>query len=117
MRRYRISDLGSDGPEHVASTLIPGRRIAAGGLSFHAPGGRTHPEGEHRHDGHEVFCILQGKGELWIDGRREPIHAGDVLVIEPGEEHYIYADATTPTVNLYFRADEAGNPRQYPPPA
>jgi hypothetical protein len=68
VRRYRLSDLGSEGPEHVASTLIPGRRIAAGGLSFHAPGGRTHPEGEHRHDGHEVFCILQGKGSSGSTG-------------------------------------------------
>jgi quercetin dioxygenase-like cupin family protein len=115
VRRFRIVDLGSEGPEHVASRLVPGKRIAAGGLSFHAPGGRTHPEGEHRHDGHEVFCLLQGKGEIWVDGRREPIHAGDVLVIEPGEEHYVYADAETPTINLYFRADDAGHPRQYPP--
>ena len=115
MRRDRIADLGSEGPEHVASRLIPGRRLAAGGLSFHAPGGRTHPEGEHRHDGPEVFCLLQGQGELWLDGRREPIHAGDVLVIEPGEEHHLYADAAAPTINLYFRADGAGNPTQYPP--
>lgn len=115
MRRYRLSDLGSEGPEHVASKLIPGRRIAAGGLSFHAPGGRTHPEGEHRHDHHEVFCIMQGQGTLWVDGRTEPVRAGDVIVIEPGEEHYLYADAEQPTINCWFRADEAGHPRQYPP--
>lgn len=30
MQRYRFSDLGSDGPEHVASKLIPGRRIEIG---------------------------------------------------------------------------------------
>ncbi len=116
MRRYRIGDLGSDGAEHVASRLVPGKRIAAGGLSFHAPGGRTHPEGDHRHDHEEVFCIMQGQGRLWIDGREEPIHAGDVLVVEPGEEHYIYADPETPTINCWFRADDAGHPRQYPPP-
>lgn len=75
MQRYRFSDLGSDGPEHVASKLIPGRRIAAGGLSFHAPGARTHPEGEHRHDHEEVFCIVQGNGILEVDGRREPVQA------------------------------------------
>jgi hypothetical protein len=39
-----------------------------------------------------------------------------VLVIEPGEEHSIDADAATPTVNRYFRADDTGSPRQYPPP-
>jgi quercetin dioxygenase-like cupin family protein len=114
MRRYTFADLGSDGPEHVANRLIPGKRIAAGGLSFHAPGGRTHAEGEHRHDHEEVFCIVQGKGFVEIDGRREPIHAGDVIVVEPGEEHYIHADQETPTINCWFRADDAGNPKQYP---
>lgn len=114
MRRYKLSDLSSDGPAHVASKLIPGQRIAAGGLSFHAPGGRTHPEGEHRHDHEEVFCLMQGKGTLWIDGKEEPVHAGDVIVVEPNEEHYIYADQEEPTINCWFRADDAGNPKQYP---
>jgi quercetin dioxygenase-like cupin family protein len=114
MRRYRLADLGSDGPEHVAHKIVPGKRIATGGLSFHTPGGRTHPEGEHRHDHEEVFCVVQGKGEIWIDGRREPVHAGDGLVVEPNEEHYIYADRETPTINLWFRVDDQGHPRQYP---
>ena len=115
MKRYRFADLGSAGAEHVASRLVPGKRIAAGGLSFHAPGGRTHPEGTHRHDHDEVFCLVQGKGTLWIDGKTEPVHAGDVIVVEPGEEHYIYADDETPTINCWFRADDAGHPKQYPP--
>jgi quercetin dioxygenase-like cupin family protein len=117
MRRYRFADLGAEGAEHVASKLVPGKRIAAGGLSFHAPGGRTHPEGDHRHPEEEVFCIVQGRGVLEVDGRREAIHAGDVIVIEPNEEHYIYADPEAPTINCWFRADAAGHPRQYPPRA
>jgi quercetin dioxygenase-like cupin family protein len=114
MRRYQFRHLGSEGPEHIASKLIPGKRIAAGGVSFHAPGARTHPEGTHRHDHEEVFCILQGTGRLWIDGKEEPLHAGDVIVVDPGEEHYIYASEDTPTINCWFRADAAGNPKQYP---
>lgn len=54
------------------------------------------------------FC---GSG---VDGRTEPIHAGDVIVVDPGEEHYIYADEATPTINCWFRADDNGNPKQYP---
>jgi quercetin dioxygenase-like cupin family protein len=114
MKRYRLKDLDSGGVEHVASKIIPGKRLAHGGLSFHAPGSRTHAEGEHRHDNEEVFCFLQGKGELELDGKRYPVRAGDVIVIEPGEEHYIHADAETPTVNCWFHATDAGHPKQYP---
>ncbi len=29
-------------------------------------------------------------------------------------EHYIYASEDEPTINCWFRADEEGNPKQYP---
>lgn len=114
MKRYRFSDLDSTGPEHVAAQLIPGRRIDHGGLSFHTPGMRTHDEGDHRHDNEEVFCIMQGKGSIEINGQSEPIHAGDVLVIEPGEDHHIVGDPEHPIVNCWFHASEAGSTKQYP---
>ena len=114
MKRYTFADLGSSGPEHVASQLIPGKRIAHGGLSFHTPGMRTHSEGEHRHEDEEVFCIMQGRGQIEIDGRLEPIQAGDVLVIEPGEEHHIIGHPEHPIINCWFHATAEGHPKQYP---
>ena len=113
MKRYRLKDLIRAAWSTSGSALIPGKRLAHGGC-FHAPGGRTHAEGEHRHDNEEVFCFLQGKGVLELDGKRYPVRAGDVIVICTGEEHYIYADAETPTVNCWFHATDAGNPKQYP---
>lgn len=106
MKRFEIADLGAEGPEHVASRLVPGKYIHHGGLSFHPVGWRTHPEGEHVHPDREVFVIMQGQGEIEIDGRREPVHAGEVLVIEPGEEHHIIGDPAYPIVNLWFHASD-----------
>jgi quercetin dioxygenase-like cupin family protein len=112
MIRLKISDLGSDGPQHVVHKLVPGAYIYRGALSFHAPGQRTHAEGHHVHDDREIFCIMQGRGEIEIDGRREPLHAGEVLIIEPGEEHYIVGDPAYPIVNLWFHCGDEPHPKQ-----
>jgi hypothetical protein len=114
MKRLKISDLGSDGPQHVVHKLVPGAYIDHGGLSFHAVGFRTHPEGQHVHDNEEIFCILQGQGEIEIDGRREPLHAGEVLIIEPGEEHHIVGDPAYPIINLWFHCGDEPHPAQRP---
>ncbi len=106
-----------DGLPHVAARLVPGARLSSGGLSFHAPGERTHgAEGRHVHGDHEVFCIMQGRGVIEIEGRSEPIAAGDVLVIEPGEDHHIVGDPAHPVVNLWFHASAEGHPRQVAAP-
>ena len=112
MKRFKISDLGSEGPENVASKWFPGTYIHHGGLSFHAVGWRTHPEGEHIHPDHEVFVIMQGRGEIEIDGRREPIRAGEVLLIEPGEEHHLVGDPDFPIINLWFHCGPEPHPDQ-----
>lgn len=117
MKRYLVADLGSSGPEHVASALVPGQYIVHGGLSFHTPGMRTHDgEGAHVHDDREIFCILQGQGEIEIDGRREAVHAGEVLVIEPGEDHHLIGDPAYPIVNLWFHCGDRPHPNQAPAP-
>ncbi len=112
MKRYRFSDLGSDGPEHVVSKLVPGKYIAHGGLSFHKVGWRTHSEGVHVHGDREVFCILQGQGVIEIDGRTEPVHAGEILVIEPGEDHHLVGDPEHPMINLWFHCADEPHPDQ-----
>jgi mannose-6-phosphate isomerase-like protein (cupin superfamily) len=107
MKRFKFSDLHSEGPEHIAANLVPDKYIVHGGLSFHTVGWRTHPEGEHRHAYYEVFGIMQGRGEIEINGQREPIHAGEVLVIEPDEDHHVVGDPDYPIINLWFNfADE-----------
>ena len=114
MRRYRLNELEIGKRGHFAAGIVEGARISHGGLSFHAKGQRTHSdEDRHVHDVPEVFCILQGKAVLDLDGKRIPVRAGDVLVIEPGENHHMIADPEDPTVNLWFGCDDSGHPKQY----
>ena len=114
MKRYTFDALGSNGPEHVAAGLVPGKYIARGGLSFHAIGFRTHSEGAHVHQDREVFCIMQGQGVIEIDGRVEPVHAGEVLVIEPGEDHHLIGDPDHPMINCWFHCADERHPAQQP---
>ncbi len=58
------------------------------GLSF----GRVQPgesSAEHRHDESESFVIIEGKGEVLVDGAAVPIAAGDVIGFDPFERHVI----------------------------
>jgi methionyl-tRNA synthetase len=50
------------------------------------PGGRSDP---HQHDETETFVIVQGNGELVVDGRRYPVCPGVVAQFEPFETHVI----------------------------
>lgn len=115
VKRYKISDLmGSPDAPHALAGLVPGRRIYHGGLSFHPPGKVTHNEERpHVEVDHEVFCLLQGEGWIEINGRREPAAAGDVFVIEPGEDHHLISSDHNPFINLWLHADDHGNPLQF----
>lgn len=118
MRRYRFDQLPKPTGNHFASGIVPGKRIAGGGLNFHAKGQRTHAaEERHVHEHEEVFFFVQGKAVLELDAQRVPVQAGDVIVIEPWENHHIVADAENPTINFHFICDDAGNPKQYGDPA
>ncbi len=116
MRRFKLSDLPTPTKgEHFLASVVEGARLYHGGLSFHAPGTVTHDE--HRpHDevDQEVFCLLQGEGWIEIDGVRQPVQAGDVIVIEPGEDHHLVSSGHNPLINLWLHANEAGHPNQAP---
>lgn len=107
MKRYRLSDLADDSLEpHVFASLVPGRRIYKGGLAFHTPGSISHDEDRpHVEVDYEIFCLLQGEGWIEIEGIREPARAGDVLVIEPGEDHHLISSDHNPFLNLWLHAE------------
>lgn len=87
MRKLTITDF---------SSLFPGYHVDRGGVSQYPPGQRSHPEGHHIHEVPEVFYLLQGHGELEVDGATHPVAAGDVLYIEPGEDHHLTGQSTLP---------------------
>jgi quercetin dioxygenase-like cupin family protein len=44
----------------------------------------------HRHDLHvDSILVISGKGEAYVNGRWEPVEAGDYIFVPPGEEHGI----------------------------
>ncbi|NLF30767.1 MAG: cupin domain-containing protein [Planctomycetes bacterium] len=111
MKRCRLTDLTADGT-HVLAAMLPGRCLTRGGLSFKAPGQRSHtsdgPGGSdrHVHDDCEAFVILQGRAVMEVDGRSYNLAAGDVVIIEPGEDHHLLADSEDPCVNLWLHAGD-----------
>jgi mannose-6-phosphate isomerase-like protein (cupin superfamily) len=111
MRKYTISELakGADGP--VLTEIVPGHLIERGGVSRYEYGQRSHPEGHHVHTVPEVFCILQGTGVIEIDGAATPFQAGDVFVVEPGEDHHLVSEGSRPLVSAWLHlrpAEEKG---------
>jgi mannose-6-phosphate isomerase-like protein (cupin superfamily) len=108
LRKHRFSDLGTAPGGHVLTGLVPGRHLVKGGLSFHTSGQRSHAaEPRHVHDdGEEVFLILQGKGHVELDTGNEPCRAGDVLVVERGENHHLTSSREEPLVVVWLHAGE-----------
>ena len=41
----------------------------------------------HHHDFYEVYCLLSGQTDYWVDGQTYHLRAGDMLLINPMELH------------------------------
>ena len=111
MKRYRLSNLADIREGHVFRDLLPGDYLCMGGMGFKKPGERTHtndgPGGADCHvheDDREAFVILQGKAMMEVEGERHPLVAGDIVVIEPGEDHHLISDSEDPCINLWLHA-------------
>ena len=70
--------LGLTGAEVSINTVPPN-----GGVPF----AHVHTNNE------ELYIVLEGKGELWIDGETLPIQAGDSFRIDPAGKRAIRAAA------------------------
>lgn len=102
MRKLSVTDLPDGGtPATLAAIGAGWGPVHRGGISrYDAPGHRTHDEpGRHVHDVPEVFTIVQGSGSLELDGAVVTrFAAGDMLIIEPGEDHHLVSDGAVPLV-------------------
>ena len=111
MRRYTIGDLkpAPDGA-HMLFGMLSGERLYRGGTSFHRPGLITHDdERPHLETDEEIFVLLQGEGMLELDGEMISAKAGDIFVIEPGEDHHLHSSEHNPFVNLWLHAQTKAN--------
>ena len=112
MKLFRLSEIPDARRGHFLGGILSGRSIHHGSMSYKKPGAVTHTEGRHVHDDDEVFVILQGTGEMEIDGVRHPIGVGDVVVAEAGEDHHLRSSADDPVINLWFHLADEPNPEQ-----
>ncbi|MBW7456329.1 cupin domain-containing protein, partial [Paenibacillus sepulcri] len=109
MIRTRIEEmrLNPEQKGHVFGELLPGAYLSSGGLAFAGRSERSHtndgPDGRdfHVHDDREAFLILQGIGTMEINGEHHPVRAGDIVIVEPGENHHLCSDAENPIVTLW----------------
>ena len=85
---------------NVEQLELPGRscRVIVGGShlkSDHMTFGVTEVPANSRMSPHthkseeEIIFIVQGEGEVVIDGETEPLEAGTAIVLPVGSEHYI----------------------------
>ncbi|MEQ7008988.1 cupin domain-containing protein [Actinopolymorpha sp. B17G11] len=81
---------------------LPGYRVTSGGVAVLKPGEVSHPGRRHTHPDPEIFLILEGHGRIHIDARPVDIATGDVLIVEPGEDHHLEAADTVVTSWLHL---------------
>ena len=113
MKRYRLDGLPRSASRHVFGGIVPGEYISEGAMNFKTPGFVAHAyEPRHVHGEEEILVILQGKARVRLDDRVEHLAAGDVVVIEPGENHHLEADEQDPCINLYVACGQEPSPKQ-----
>ena len=100
MKRLKMVDAKGNG-SRILPALFGAKKITGGGLSIFKPGEIPHPE-PHAHDCDEVFIFLQGRGILPIDGKNHPIGAGDVIIVEKGEDHHTTSSVEDPLVAAWY---------------
>jgi len=112
MKKLRFAELKVLEDEHILSSVLPGKYLYVGGFGFSRPGARSHTNDGHGNSDHHVhndcecFVIFQGKGLLELNKEFIPITAGDVIVIEAGEDHHLISDKDSPLVTLWCHAGQ-----------
>lgn len=67
----------------------------------------------HTHTFAELYCILEGRGTFHVEGSHYDLHPGDIMLMRPGEAHYVEIDPTLPyericitfNINLFSHLD------------
>ena len=110
MKQMHKGQMKNEISTHIFEGILPGTSIYSGGLSFMEKDEISHANDKgspvHVHDDCELFYFFQGKAAVDVDGVRYPAGAGDIFLIEPGEDHHIIADGKEPPIVLWCHAKE-----------
>lgn len=101
MKKLTVAELKPDG-SRLMPDLLGRAGVVSGGIYVFKPGETAHPEARHAHDVNEVFIFVQGTGVLPIDGVDYPIQAGDVVIVEAGEDHHTRSSLDDPLVAAWY---------------
>ena len=106
MKKLAISEVTSNGLQ-LMPDLLGEARIENGGIKIFAPGETAHPEPRHVHDVNEVFILLEGEGVLPIEGVEHTVKAGEVWIVEAGEDHHLRSSVEQPLVAVWYELDRS----------
>ena len=81
-------------------------KFSNGGVMFYKPGELSFPNVVHVHEVEEVFLYFQGKGNVIIDNVEYPVQAGDVVIVEAGEEHHTRSSTEDPLVVVWLETSK-----------
>ena len=96
-----------------ADVSVPGREAVIARVEI-APGARA---GRHTHPGDEISYVIEGTGEILIDGRPpRQIKAGDGFVIPSGAKHDAHNTGTSVLKLAGVYVVEKGKPLATPAP-
>jgi len=101
MKKLKLNELAFT-PSRLLPELLGERRITGGGIYVFKSGETAHPEPVHKHEVGEVFIFIQGTGVIPIDGVEHPVETGDVVIVEPGEDHHTRSSDDDPLVAAWY---------------
>ena len=98
---------------HKADVSVPGREAVIARVEL-APAARA---GRHTHPGDEISYILEGEGEILIEGQPpRKVKAGDGFVIPAGAKHDAHNTGEQPLKLVGVYVVEKGKPLATPAP-
>lgn len=61
----------------------------------------------HTHANTELYCFVAGAAEFYVEGTTYSLEPGDILLMRPGEAHYVQVDESVPyeRVCIHFDTD------------
>ncbi len=101
MKKLTVAELNPR-DSHLLPEFLGDATVKSGGVFVFEPGQTAHPEDRHVHEVNEVFIFLQGSGVLPIDGIDYPVQAGDVVIVEAGEDHHTRSSVEDPLVAAWY---------------
>jgi quercetin dioxygenase-like cupin family protein len=98
---------------YTGDVSVPGREARIASVEI-APGARA---GHHTHPGDEITYVIEGQGELLIDGQPPlKFKAGDGFVVKAGSKHDARNTGTQPVKLAAIYVVEKGKPLATPVP-